>query len=1391
MNKSADALLELAEKGDAQAMLELGDCFVEGEGVEQSLEDAANWYQKAADNGLKEAEEKAAKCYLALAREGDPLYMFNIGLCYCNGEGVEQSYEKGAEWYKKAADLGNAGAMNNLGLLYRHGQGVKASARQAAIWFKKAAENDNPNGFTNLGLLYEEVGDLEEAFRQYSLGAEGGDANAMFKVGYLYYHGIGVEQSFEKAFEWYSKGAELGNTAAMWGLGVCYQYGKCVEQSDEKAFKWYEQSAEGGDPDGQCKTGIFLTNGWGTEADPEKAFEYFQSAAEADNPDAMCHVGDCYYNGEGVEQSYEEAVRWYEKAAEVGNEDGEWGLGLCYERGKGVEQSYEEAFAHYLKAAEHGDERAMFKVGYLYHGGKGVKESLEEAAKWYRKGAELGDSSAAWGLGVCYEYGDGVEQSDEKAFEWYERAAEGGDADAMARIAYFYQKGRGVEQSDEQAYLWYLNAAEEGLEEAMCDVGECYENGRGVEQSWEKAAEWYEKSANAGSAWGQLFLGYCYEDGQGVPKSEEKALELYRLAAEQGNANAMARVGEYYERGGIVEQSYEKAAEWYRKAAGKGNARAMLSLAALYDGGQGVEQSDEKAFEWCQKSAEAGNEDAMSVLGSYYYEGHGGVEKSYKKSAEWYGKAEENGSDYAYYGLGTLYAKGLGVPRNPQLALEYFEKAIEAGITEAEEGRNELLAALEQERGQTKADTFEMAKDTDVFVSWYHEDATFKDALVNRLEEEGLRVYDSDRKAKGPLDETIKNAINSAECFVIILTEEAIRKSNYMANEIEWIFQRIKEENLSTKMIKIYTGSTASALEKAIKERGDDRGFGLLSNLSKDFGHDLSSSVENTVRFAKECIRDFALLNYRRNLGRRYVVFPMALSDIITKNAGSEVNGTLPFATGYLNREIVDTRDPSKAYGPEDVLRSKAFFIHGDGGSGKSLYLKNLVRLYSGDGDLFFLLPCSEIKKELDQQNGGTNFLNALERICFRHDPKCLRLMNSSLHNVFFDNLDLPIHIIFDALDEAGNAEEKKKILEAAFDALPNEKTIHYLFTSRSQDDETLIANILGDAPISATVSPVSDAQIMELFDAFYARNFSGQKGTRAPSVPNDPEKPRPTNAEPTLQSSERRSLVNRDAFEEHLALLPEDIKRNPLLVSNLIYIYFATRELRTERAYVLERSTEILVDYLENERGTITALAKPLREMGIKLGSLLAFIAWFTSVNEAATLESTVELFLGEKANEEATKTVCHGLRGRRLIRGDDFSHNIYRAYFAARYIYDNVLERTANKFFEIELRFKPSGKEDLKEYVHRFLRREDGLWPEIALDFVCKLDYELNDLLSGQPLKEDSTSGNAFAFVLDALLQPEGIGGAAYAKLEEAVQQPGLLHYANFIRKYLRRNK
>ena len=131
-------LLQKAQVGDVQAMVDLGYCYYIGEGVAQDYSKAFVWYKKAADLGVVFA-------------------MGKLGKMFYYGHGTAKDYSKAFEWLKKTVENENAlpdgDSMNLLSTCYRFGFGTTKDLNKAEYWLKKAQETGNENARSIMDLL--------------------------------------------------------------------------------------------------------------------------------------------------------------------------------------------------------------------------------------------------------------------------------------------------------------------------------------------------------------------------------------------------------------------------------------------------------------------------------------------------------------------------------------------------------------------------------------------------------------------------------------------------------------------------------------------------------------------------------------------------------------------------------------------------------------------------------------------------------------------------------------------------------------------------------------------------------------------------------------------------------------------------------------------------------------------------------------------------------------------------------------------------------------------------------------------------------------------------------------------------------------------------------------
>jgi TPR repeat protein/serine/threonine protein kinase len=246
--------------------------YATGEGVPKDVQQAAAWFNKAAEQGYAEAQ-------------------YQLGMLYDLGKGVPQDPARAAHWYQKAATQGVAAAQHNLAVLYDQGRGIKADPEAAAKWYAKAADHGLPAAQTGLALLYEKgrgvPQDFAQAVRWNRTAALQGWAAAQYNLGLLYEQGKGVAQDFEQALAWYQKAAKQGLVPAQFTLGLLYDEGKGVEQQYHLAAKWYRRAAEQGYDKAQANLGYMYGMGHGVPRDDRQAYAWFALAATRGNRQAQ------------------------------------------------------------------------------------------------------------------------------------------------------------------------------------------------------------------------------------------------------------------------------------------------------------------------------------------------------------------------------------------------------------------------------------------------------------------------------------------------------------------------------------------------------------------------------------------------------------------------------------------------------------------------------------------------------------------------------------------------------------------------------------------------------------------------------------------------------------------------------------------------------------------------------------------------------------------------------------------------------------------------------------------------------------------------------------------------------------------------------------------------
>ena len=109
--------------------------------------------------------------------------------------------------------------------------------------------------------------------------AEQGDVEAQFRLGSMYFSGVGIPQDYVEAVKWYQLAAEQGHVVAHSMLGLMYNNGRGVLQDYVEAVKWDRLAAEQGYAWAQYNLGITYNIGRGVAQDYIEAHKWYNLAA--------------------------------------------------------------------------------------------------------------------------------------------------------------------------------------------------------------------------------------------------------------------------------------------------------------------------------------------------------------------------------------------------------------------------------------------------------------------------------------------------------------------------------------------------------------------------------------------------------------------------------------------------------------------------------------------------------------------------------------------------------------------------------------------------------------------------------------------------------------------------------------------------------------------------------------------------------------------------------------------------------------------------------------------------------------------------------------------------------------------------------------------------------
>lgn len=399
--KAVEYYLQSAAEGNTSAQFQLALCYRSGKGVEVDKVASAKWAKEAVDQA------------------NFPPALVLLGYCYLEGEGVPQDQERAFALFTAGVeeDEEEEDGWFHLARCYHHGFGTKKDMDKAVECYTQGEQLGNHNCSFHLGLLYHlDLMDKEKSLIHFGKGAMGGHKAATNFLARMYSTGDGVEKDLRKAFLLQTQNVMLNDNQAMLSQADSFRRGLGVAANPYAALDLYQRaSAE----NFIAKSLVIELKSLMTGDLPYLQRTSCHSSAEEKN----YFISLAYEQGRGCEASNEEAFFYLTESAKAGYAPAQNKVALYWIKGEIVKEDKVVGANWYQKAATQGDSNAQLNLGACYEVGCGVAQNFQTAVHWYEKGAAQDNAMAQYHLAMCLRSGLGVTKDLKKAKDLFQRSA--------------------------------------------------------------------------------------------------------------------------------------------------------------------------------------------------------------------------------------------------------------------------------------------------------------------------------------------------------------------------------------------------------------------------------------------------------------------------------------------------------------------------------------------------------------------------------------------------------------------------------------------------------------------------------------------------------------------------------------------------------------------------------------------------------------------------------------------------------------------------------------------------------------------------------------------------------------------------------------------------------
>ena len=395
---------------DTNCIESLAEMYLKGLNVKKDVYTALELYNRALEFGDRSIYFKVGKVYEDEGLINQAISIYNqgheegnlkctqrLGIMYYNGEGVEKDLEKAIEYMEIAAAKKEPHAMYVLAVAYYRLNkfGDKTSDIAKAL-LKEAYELGSPYAADYLAcIMLNELKEGRDINRNelviyIKFGVENELKESIFKYGYIYEKGIGIEKNYEKAYYYYTLAAETKYIKAMIKLGDWYKIGIFLNRNIDLAIKWYEKAAKEDDIEAIEKLIEIYERGIGGRRSDIKAIYYVFKLIDLDAIKGKEKLVYYCFKGIGIEENKEKGYELLEEIKEIDLGTAKYINGYLGEEGL-IDIDNDEIIRLYMEGIELGNLECYGQLAsYLYNNNLNKNDKYKEAFEIAMEGKSLG-----------------------------------------------------------------------------------------------------------------------------------------------------------------------------------------------------------------------------------------------------------------------------------------------------------------------------------------------------------------------------------------------------------------------------------------------------------------------------------------------------------------------------------------------------------------------------------------------------------------------------------------------------------------------------------------------------------------------------------------------------------------------------------------------------------------------------------------------------------------------------------------------------------------------------------------------------------------------------------------------------------------------------------------